>query len=121
MAFREVVTRSNIRGTAQSPFPTLSNSKPGDGIAGSLLPILLCLLTPLPADEITVLDDERQQVKFRFLERFGEHLDRLRSEGRDYVLDRRTPDRIYTPAQRPYVWTPKASEVPGAVVWEARQ
>ena len=30
--------------------------------------------------------DERQQAKFRFLDEFGEHLDRLRESGREYVI-----------------------------------
>lgn len=39
---------------------------------------------------------------------------------RDYVLDRRTPDRIYPPAQRPYAWRAKAAENPQTVVWSKR-
>lgn len=31
-------------------------------------------------------------------------------DGKDYVLDRKSPDRIYPPAKRPYAWKPIAAE-----------
>lgn len=37
--------------------------------------------------------------------------------GRDYVLDRRTPDRVYTPSRRPYAWTATASEPDASPTW----
>lgn len=43
----------------------------------------------------------------------------VRLDGKDYVLDRRTPNSIYPPARRPYPWRPKAIENSQTVVWSA--
>lgn len=44
----------------------------------------------------------------------------VRLEGRDYVLDRRTPGQIYTPLNRPYAWRPMASEDQASVLWRSQ-
>lgn len=42
----------------------------------------------------------------------------VRLDGRDYVLDRKTPDRIYTTAKRPYSWEPLARQTMKQPTWE---
>lgn len=39
--------------------------------------------------------------------------------GKDYVMDRKTPDRVYTPDKRPYTWKPSARQSKAGVAWEA--
>ena len=41
----------------------------------------------------------------------------VRLDGREYVLDRKTPDRIYAPDKRPYAWKPLATQTPEQVTW----
>lgn len=41
----------------------------------------------------------------------------VRLNGRDYILDRKTPDRIYTPEKRPYHWRAIASQSPASLAW----
>lgn len=42
-------------------------------------------------------------------------------EGRAYVLDRLTPDRIYTPDRRPYSWRAIASQSNTSLTWETTE
>ena len=38
--------------------------------------------------------------------------------GKDYVMDRKTPDRVYSPAKRPYTWKPLSMQTPERVTWQ---
>ena len=40
----------------------------------------------------------------------------VRLNGKDWVLDSKTPDRVYAPDKRPYEWKPIAAESPN-VLW----
>lgn len=39
-------------------------------------------------------------------------------DGREWILDRRTPDSVYLAEARPYSWRPIASQPDGRVIWE---
>lgn len=38
-------------------------------------------------------------------------------DGKDWVMDRKTPDRIYPADKRPYKWTPQEREAPSSLNW----
>lgn len=38
--------------------------------------------------------------------------------GRDYVMDRKTPDRVYVPGARPYAWKPLARQTQAGPIWK---
>ena len=37
-------------------------------------------------------------------------------DGREWVLDSKTPDKVYPPSKRPYAWKPMAAESPN-ILW----
>lgn len=39
-------------------------------------------------------------------------------DGKEWVMDRKTPDMLYPPSKRPYEWRPLAKEVRGQLVWK---
>lgn len=38
-------------------------------------------------------------------------------DGKDWVMDRKTPDRVYSVAKRPYQWTPQEREAQTSLNW----
>ncbi len=38
--------------------------------------------------------------------------------GKEWIMDRKTPDLLYPPNKRPYEWRPVTMESPGQLVWK---
>ena len=93
--------------------------------------------TPFPADRMGDCDDDAatkraalialgmdpQAMRFEIGEANGErHIVLIvRLDGKEYVLDRKTPDRVYTVGKRPYAWAPLATEPVTGVIWRTEQ
>lgn len=72
---------------------------------------------------LIALGMDPQAMRFEIGEANGErHIVLIvRLDGKEYVLDRKTPDRIYPPSRRPYDWRPIARQSQLSLIWEATE